>query len=147
MNAITIISLQFKKFIDKFASITAELSSLKKRIETIEGSPAYTGAGQKEEFIVLTKDMFNSNGYPFTEKPIKFTNKYTSPVAQVYINHKTIANTTTATTIQVYSLSEDQCFLRYGPGVRPDQIGNSYRAILHVQETGTDPALFKKMSK
>lgn len=135
MNAITIISLQFKKFIDKFTSITAELSSLKKRIETIEGSPAYTGAGKKEEFIVLTKDMFNSNGYPYTEKPIKFRNKYTSPVAQVYIDHKAIANTNYPNTIQVYSLSEDQCFLRYGQGIRPDQLGNSYRAILHVQET------------
>lgn len=143
MNALTIISLQFKKLIDKIASIVAELTSLKERVETIEGSPSYTGAGQKEEFIVLTKEMFNSNGYPLTDKPILFKNTYTSPIAKVYTNFK--GPETSETTIIVYRLKENSCLLRYGTGKRPVELGKSYRAILHVQESGTDPALFKSI--
>ncbi len=143
MNAFTIISLQLKKLIDKIAPILVELTSLKKRIETIEGSPLYTGAGRKEEFIVLTKEMFNNNGYPYTEKPIPFRNTYTSPIAKVYTNYS--GAETSETIIAVYQLKGDRCSLRYGIGKKPAELGKSYRAILHVQESGTDPALFKRI--
>lgn len=143
MNALTIISLQFKKLIDKITPILADLTSLKKRVETIESSPLYTGAGRKEEFIVLTKEMFNSNGYPYTEKPIQFRNTYTSPIAKVYINYS--GAETIDTTMTVYQLKGNRCSLRYGIGKRPAELGKSYRAILHVQESGTDPALFKRI--
>lgn len=134
MNALTIISLQFKKLIDKITPILADLTSLKERVETIESSPLYTGAGIKEEFIVLTKEMFNDNGYPYTGTPIQFRNTYTSPVAKVYTNYS--GPETGDTTIIVYQLKEDRCSLRYGAGKRPVDLGKTYRAVLHIQESG-----------
>lgn len=138
MNVLQVMSLQLKKLLDKINSVSSTISALGTRLTAAETkiSDPELRMGLKREYIEISQAIFNNNGSAFTDRPVKFKNRYKNPICTVVIMYKTASMVSVQ--IAPYSVTPEGCGLRFIVGNKRD-LGPRYTAWLKVEEGENKP--------
>lgn len=138
MNILQVMSLQLKKLLDKINSVSSTISTLGTRLTAAETkiSDPELRMGLKREYIGISQAIFNNNGSAFTDRPVKFKNRYKNPICTVVIMYKTASMVSVQ--IAPYSVTPEGCELRFIVGNKRD-LGPRYTAWLKVEEGENKP--------
>lgn len=138
MNVLETISLQFRKIQASIAALSPTVKLTKEKVDAIERKLAAPelNMGLKREYIEISQAIFNNNGSAFTDRPVKFRNRYKNPICTVVIMYKTASMVSVQ--IAPYSVTPEGCGLRFIVGNKRD-LGPRYTAWLKVEEGENKP--------
>lgn len=90
----------------------------------------------KVEFIKLTKELFDTNGYPMTKAPVMFKTTFINPAVTVVVHRK--AAEIGFTGLNVFAVTVSSCQLRFTGGLKLEELGTKYELYLRVEEMGAE---------